>query len=94
MSKYNNHQWSHADILDQDLEKEEFDNSVASDNAPYTSIIDDEPAYRLFSRFREDENIIYSNDTDEDSSDEIADNTFDDRESYRNLDTDDVYYLI
>lgn len=81
--------WSHEEILDNDLERLEHDKNFEESDV-YNSILDDEPAYHSLMNFPEDdeERLYASNYGDSD------DNIFDDRDSYKNADTDDIYYFI
>ena len=73
-----------SDILDIDLEKQEFDKNFANSDV-YNSIIDEEPVYHSLMNFPEDEeDALYVADESE----------ADDRNSYKDADKDNIYYFI
>jgi hypothetical protein len=103
MRRYNDdfseqsHLWGHTDILDTDLEKLEFDKNFDSTEENYNSILDDEPAYHSLMNFPEeeqDELYAYDEENDADYETESENDTFDHRDSYRDADRDDAFYLI
>ncbi|HLA54484.1 MAG TPA: hypothetical protein VK623_00140 [Flavobacterium sp.] len=104
MGRYNNDDfsgqsnlWGHTDILDADLEKLEFDKNFDSTEENYNSILDDEPAYHSLMNFPEeeqDELYAYEVENEEDYDTVPEDDTFDHRDSYRDTDRDDAFYLI
>ena len=79
--------WSHDGILDNDLERLEHDKNFEESDV-YNSILDEEPAYHSQMNFPEDDDERMFANAYED------DDIFDDRDSYKNADTDDVYYFI
>jgi hypothetical protein len=93
--------WGHTDILETDLEKIEYDKNFAGEEGTYYSILDDEPVYHSLMNFpEEEEDALYAEAADDDDDDNNTgsdieeDDTFDNRNSYRNTDLDNVYYLI
>jgi len=93
--------WGHTDLLDTDLEKIEFDKNFGGEEDVYYSILDDEPVYHSLMNFPEDEeDALYAEESeDDDDETNVGDNAedeeaFKDRESYRDTDQDNVYYLI
>lgn len=81
--------WSNDGILDNDLERMEHDKNFEATDV-YNSILDEEPAFHSLMNFPEDEeDKMYASAYDS-SEDEI----FDDRDAYKNADTDNVYYFI
>ena len=86
-----------SDILEIDLEQIEFDMNFAKANDKYLSIFDEVPAHSGFINFSEPDGEVYGDeelpDTDMDADDD-DDNVFEDRDSYRNTNLDDVYYFI
>lgn len=88
--------WGHTDILDTDLEQQEFDSNFNADSNVYNSILDDEPS-RLLNFPEEEQDALYPYDEDEENIDTNADDdndAFNDRDTYRDRDVDDAYYLI
>jgi hypothetical protein len=79
--------WRHDEVLDNDLERMEHDKNFEQSDV-YNSILDDEPAYHSLMNFpEEEEDRLYANAYEED-------NVFEDRDSYKNADQDDIYYFI
>lgn len=76
--------WRQDEILDADLEKQEYDKNFR-DSDVYNSILDENPVYHSLMNFpEEDEDALYATD----------DNIFDDRDAYKDADQDDIYYFI
>jgi hypothetical protein len=82
--------WSHEEVLDNELEKLEHDKNFEDDDEVYNSILDEEPAYHSLMNFPEDEEDALYADSYENPDNDI----FEDRESYKNADQDDIYYFI
>ncbi|CAM3418795.1 hypothetical protein FLLO111716_09130 [Flavobacterium longum] len=77
--------WPHESILDNDLERLEHDRNFAESDV-YNSILDDEPTYHSLMNFpEEDQDGLYAHQEDD---------VFDDRDSYKEANRDDVYYFI
>ena len=86
--------WGYTDILEIDLEQHEFDRNFPSSDE-YASIIDEEPVYHSIMNFSEEDEDEYEDEPDANADqDSDADEPFKDRESYRETDMDNVYYLI
>ncbi len=86
-----------SDILEIDLEQIEFDMNFAIANNKHLSMFEDIPSHIGFINFSDPDGELYGdepipdNDMDADDDD---DNVFEDRDSYRNTNLDDVYYFI
>ncbi len=92
--------WGHTDIMEKDLEMIEFNKNYGGENEAYSSILDEETVYPSIMNFTEDEgNALYAEEVDEDDEDASVnqpeeDSAFENRDSYRDTDHDNVYYLI
>lgn len=87
--------WGESDIVDSDLEKLEFD-KVFSEPVVYNSILDEDPAYRSLMNFpEEDQDALYAeeDEDDEEPTDSHAEED-PDRESYKTVDQENMYYFI
>jgi hypothetical protein len=90
--------WGHTDILNNDLENLEYGKGFSSDLV-HASPIDEESGSSLLNFPEEEQDNLYLETEDEqieEDSEEIEndDNTFEDRNSYRDADQDDMYYFI
>ncbi len=96
--------FGHTDLLDTDLEKHEFDLNFAKVEE-YSSIFEPEPVYHSLMNFpEEEEEALYAQEATDnvDDEDEASvegeaddeDDFFRNRDSYRDTDQDNVYYLI
>ena len=91
--------WGHSYLMGTDLEKIEYDKNFAELDGVYISIFDDEPVYQSIINYREEPLRIQSlsKEDDEENADvdlNENDDTANDRDSYRDTDQDNVYYLI
>lgn len=90
------HLWGRTDILDTDLEKLEFDKNFDVTEV-YNSILDEEPTYHSIMNFPEEEQeqlYAFDEEMDQESGSYEDNDAFQDRNSYREIDRDDTYYLI
>ena len=95
MRTYNISNLTEIDILALDLEKLEFDMNYPTQHN--TGIMPGEAlAHQGFINFNGFEGEMYGNDEEipEESSEDEEDSVFEDRDSYRNANMDDVYYFI
>ncbi len=84
-----------SDILEIDLEKIEFDMNFNTDNK--LTMFDGTPEYGSLINFSEPDGEMYGDEeawNPDMGADDDEDEVFEDRDSYRNADLDDVYYFI
>lgn len=90
--------WGHTDLLDTDYEQLEFNKNFDYKHDVYSSILDTEANYNLLLNFPDDEqDTLYAYEDEQEIADTNAtdeDDELNERNSYRDRNLDDAYYLI